>query len=149
LSEFPERLELDSAGARTTYVLRRDVYAVHDWDGSHADQAVHAIPGGRVAAFRGDPAGRMPVYESTAGGRLVYPTGTVWVRFSKGTDARGRAADLKHAGFRIAQSPGYAPHGAFVTAVDAAWALSHLEALRAIDGVEVVEPQMLVEASAR
>jgi hypothetical protein len=149
VSGFPERLELDSPGGRTAYALRRDLYAVHDWDGAGADRAAHAIPGGRVAAFRGAPEGRMPVYESAAGGQLVYPTGSVWIRFAEGTDAKSRAADLERAGYRIERSPGYAPHGAFVTASDAAFALAHLDALRAIDGIEAVEPQMLGEASAR
>jgi hypothetical protein len=88
-------------------------------------------------------------YEAVPGGQLVYPTGSVWVRFAEGIDAKSRAADLERAGFRIERSPGYAPNGAFVTAGDTAYALSHLDALRAIEGVEHVEPQMLREASLR
>lgn len=88
------------------------------------------------------------MYESP-NGRLVYPTGKVWVRFAEGTDARDRAADLAAAGFTIDSIPGYAPHGAFVTAGNAAAALNGLEKLRALDGVEHVEPQVVQEASRR
>lgn len=118
---FPERLEVDSDGRRTTFVLRRDL---------HRD-------------------GGLPVYELTPGGLLAYPTGKVWIRFAEGTKAADRAGELERAGFAIESSPHYAPHGAFVTGRDAAFALSHLDALRALGGIERVEPQMLLEASFR
>src|SRR5919206_3610557 len=140
---LPERLEIDSSGRRAAFVLRRDLHAVHDWDGS--GHPVHSIPAARVAAFEGE--GAMPVYELTPGGTLAYPTGKIWVRFEEGTEAASRAADLERAGFRIERVPKYAPNGAFVTAADAAFALSHLDALRAVGGIEHVEPQMLLEAS--
>ena len=131
MSDYPQRLDLDVV----PYILRPDLYAVHAEDGE-------------VAAHLGSPEGRLPVYESP-NGRLVYPTGKVWVRFAEGTDARERAADLAAAGFTIDSIPGYAPHGAFVVAGDAAAALKGLEKLRALDGVEHVEPQVVQEASRR
>jgi hypothetical protein len=134
VAEFPERIELESAGRRITYVLRDDLYAAHD-------------PAGTVSAIAGSPQGRMPVY--ALGERLMFPTNRVWVRFAEGTSARDRASDLERAGFRIEESPGYAPHGAFVVADEPGFALAHLDALRSIEGVEVVEPQMLSEASRR
>lgn len=88
------------------------------------------------------------MYESP-NGRLVYPTGKVWVRFAKGIDARDRTADLAGAGYTIETSPGYAPHGAFVVAADAASALKEMEKLRSLEGVEHVEPQLVQEASRR
>jgi hypothetical protein len=131
LSDYPQRLDLDVV----TYILRPDLYAVHAEEGE-------------VAAHPGTPEGRLPVYESE-NGRLVYPTGRVWVRFARGIDPRDRAADLAEAGFTIETIPGYAPHGAYVIAGDAASALSGLERLRAVDGVEHVEPQVVQEASRR
>lgn len=133
MSEFPERLELESAGRRIVYVLRPDLYAVHSTDGP--------------AAFDGSPEGRMPVY--AFGTRLAYPTGSIWVRFREGIDAASRAAELRRAGYRIESSPHYAPNGAFVTADDPATALSRLDALRAVEGMEHVEPQLLTEGRHR
>jgi hypothetical protein len=143
VSHFPERLELESAGRRIVYVLRPDLYAVHDWDGAGTPR--HAIEG--VAAFDGSPEGRMPVY--ALGTRLAYPTGSIWIRFKEGIDAKSRAADLRAAGYRIESSPHYAPNGAFVTADDPATALLRLDTLRAVEGMEHVEPQLLVEAGHR
>ena len=131
MSDYPQRLDLDVV----PYILRPDLYAVH-------------AQNGEVAAHPGSPAGRLPVYESEHG-RLVYPTGRVWVRFAKGIDARDRADDLAAAGFTIESIPGYAPHGAFVTAADAASALVHFGKLRMLEGVEHVEPQVVQAASRR
>jgi hypothetical protein len=145
VSEFPERLELEADGRRTVYVLRPDLYAVHDWDG--AGNPVDAMAEARVAAFEGDPGGKRPVY--AFGTLLAYPTGTVWIRFADGIDASTRTTDLKNAGFHIESSPSYAPNGAYVAADDVATALARLDDLRAVEGVEIVEPQMLVRASNR
>lgn len=115
------------------YVLRPDLYAVHSNEG--------------VAAVDGSPEGRMPVY--AFGTLLAYPTGSIWVRFREGIDAASRASDLSRAGYRIESSPPYAPNGAFVTADDPATALSGLDTLRAVEGMELVEPQLLVEGEHR
>lgn len=149
MSEFPQHIEVESEGRRSTYSLRDDLYAVHDWDGAADTPPVLAFRDVRVAVFRGSPAGRMPVYESGPGGRLSVPTGTMWVRFAEGIDAKSRAADLEKVGFRIERSPKYAPNGAFVVAVEPTFALAHLQDLRAVEGIEHVEPQMLSEATSR
>lgn len=133
MSSFPERLEFESEGRRIVYVLRPDLYAVHSPEG--------------VAAFDGSPEGRLPVY--AFGTRLAYPTGSIWVRFREGIAAASRANDLQAAGYHIESSPAYAPNGAFVTAADPATALSQLDTLRAVEGMEHVEPQLLVEGEHR
>jgi hypothetical protein len=126
MSDYPQRLEFGSV----VYRLRPDLHTAHA-----SEETFAAQPG-------------LPVYESPDGA-LVYPTGKVWVRFAKGTDARARAADLEAAGFTLESVPGYAPHGAFVTAEDVASALNGMEKLRALDGVEHVEPQVLRDMSHR
>jgi hypothetical protein len=131
VSDYPQRLDFDVM----TYILRPDLHAVHEIDGE-------------VAAHSGSPEGRLPVYESE-NGRLVFPTGKVWVRFARETDVRDRAADLAAAGYSIENVPGYAPHGAFVVGEDAAAALNGLERLRALEGVEHVEPQVVQQAARR
>lgn len=145
MADYPKQVELESDGRRTVYVLRPDLYAVHDWDG--AGNPVDSMPEAKVAAFEGQPGEKMPVY--AFGTLLAYPTGTVWIRFAAGIDAATRAADLKNAGFHIESIPSYAPNGANVVADDVATALSRLDDLRAVEGVEIVEPRMLVRASNR
>jgi hypothetical protein len=117
---YPERIEIDSMGRRTVYVLRRDLTGEST-----------------------------PVYELEGSGVQARPNGGVWIRFAEGTDASSRAADIESAGYRIERIPGYTTSGAFLIAADVASALSGLDALRAIPGVEAVEPQMLMERSFR
>ena len=90
-----------------------------------------------------------PVYEIDGSGVLAYASGSVWVRFREGLTPAQHVAQLAAAGYRIERVPGYAPNAAFVRADDVAAALENLGALRAIDGVEAVEPQMLMERSLR
>jgi len=112
---IPETLAFESAGRRVVYVLRADLT---------------------------DPDGSTAWYEPVGGGEPAEATGAVWVRFREGDDASARASDLAAAGYRIENLPGYAPHAAFVRGEDLAASLSGLDALRAIDGVELVEPQL-------
>lgn len=149
MSDFPEHIQIESDGRRSTYTLRTDLYAVHDWDGSAAEPPVLALPDARIAVFPGPPAGRMPVYSMEPGGGLFVPTGTVWIRFVAGDSAVDHATDLEKIGFRIERGPKYAPNGAFIRAADLASALSGLASLRMLDGVEHVEAQMLSAASLR
>jgi hypothetical protein len=113
---YPERIETASDGRRATFRLRSDL--------TTASQ---------------------PVYEMEGSGVQARPSGTVWIRFGEGTDAAARAAEIAAAGYRIERVIGYAPNAALVNASSIADALSHLDALRAIPGVEAVEPQMLME----
>jgi hypothetical protein len=113
---FPQTLELESDRGRIVYVLRPDL-----------------TPDDGSAAW----------YEPQAGGEPAQATGVVWVRFGEGEDAASRAADLETAGYRIERVPAYAPHGAFVRAEDAAASLNNLGALRVIEGIELVEPQLV------
>jgi hypothetical protein len=92
--------------------------------------------------------GDAPVYE-LARGVLAYPDGNVWIRFAENVDAASRAEDVERAGYRIERVPGYAPHAAFVRAATIADSLSNLDALRALAGVEHVEPVMLMDRSFR
>jgi hypothetical protein len=113
---YPELIEAASDGRRTTFRLRRDLTR----DGQ-------------------------PVYEMNGSGVQARPSGTVWIRFAEGTEAAARATDIAAAGYRIERIISYAPNAALVNAGSIADALSQLDALRAIPGVEVVEPQMLME----
>lgn len=113
---FPQKIELISDRGRTVYVLRPEL-----------------TPPDQSAAW----------YEPEGGGEPVQATGHVWVRFPKGEDAAAHGADLERAGYRVARIPGYAANAMFVRAENAAASLRNLDALRAIDGVELVEPELL------
>ena len=84
-----------------------------------------------------------PVYADAGTGGTATASGRVWVRFAAGTDARDRAEDFANAGYAIEDVPGHAPNAAYVRAADTAASLHGLDELRAIAGVEHVEPEML------
>lgn len=86
-----------------------------------------------------------PVYElEGSGGMLARATGAVWIRFAEGIDARDCTGVIETAGFTVERVPDYAPNGAWVRGD-----LDRLDALRDVDGVEVVEPEMSMERSFR
>ncbi len=76
---------------------------------------------------------------------IAVPTGRVMVRFAEGEDAGAHEKRIKQAGYRIEQQLSYAPNAAWLrdTDDDIAGALSHIEALEQLPGVENVEPQLL------
>jgi hypothetical protein len=67
------------------------------------------------------------------------------VRFAEKTDARAEAGGLATAGYVIVRVPDWAAHTAWVEARSRAVAdaLTGIEALRRLSGVERVEPEML------
>jgi hypothetical protein len=148
------------------YELADDCYAVHGVAGSPvAKKAILVLEDGSVAVFRGQPpasatagAGARaqpprigPVYASAPGGGLAVPTGRILVRFSPGTLAEERRADLRGAGFEIEKVLAYAPEAAWVRATSGGIgaALLGLPEIGALPGVEHVEPQMLMKSVRR
>jgi hypothetical protein len=110
--------------------------------------AVHpAANRARVKVERTQSVG--PVYESSPGGSLAVPTGSVLVRFAKPAKVEDKAAQLKAAGYGIEQVLSYAPNAGWVKALDGALAtsLKGRAKLAAIPGVEEVAPQMLSRAA--
>lgn len=95
-------------------------------------------------AFPAEAASITAVYELPPG-RLVVPTGRVFVRFGEDVAPEARSAELKRAGYRIAMTLAYAPNAAWLEANDGqvATALSNIERLEAMTGVVNVEPQLL------
>ena len=75
------------------------------------------------------------------------PTGRVFVRLGEGEDVRARTSELEAAGFEIEEVPGYAPHAAWLRPRSRriADALAGVEPLRAVPGVEHVEPELIGE----
>ena len=151
MPDYPTQLP---AGAGTTYELRQDLYAVtrspEDLDAGPItvinDDAQTAI-----AIYEGvpqSPAESTPVYASGGDGPLAVPTGRVFVRLAPGLSPSTRRAGFKAAGFSIEQLLAYAPNAAWVRPISGGVAHSlsapALRALRAVPGVEHVEPQLLM-----
>jgi hypothetical protein len=159
---FPREIRVGTEGGGRVYRLDEQHYAEHGRRRSApAADAVMLLEGGRIAVVRGDVARATPGVESgaarigpvylSADGVRVVPTDLVFVRFAEGTAAEARRADLERAGFEIVDVPGYAPHAAWVRARDGgiAASLEGLGDLRALPGVQHVEPQLLMERVAR
>ena len=79
------------------------------------------------------------------------PTGRVLVRFRAGDRVEAHRDDLAAAGYELEQPLGFAPQAGWVRPAgrDVAAGLAGLDRLRAIPGVEHVEPEVLMERSAR
>ena len=84
-------------------------------------------------------------------GRLVVPTGRVFVRFREDVVPDTRSAELERAGYRLTMTLPYAPNAAWLEAGDGevATALRNIERLEAMTGVVNVEPQLLAPRSPR
>jgi hypothetical protein len=109
------------------------------------------VPRPRGPAYELDESADAPVYRPGGTGAAAIPTGRVFVRFAEGTDARARADALAAAGFTLEAVPAYARHAAWVRPASGrlADALTGFESLRALPGVENVEPQFETEAARR
>lgn len=76
------------------------------------------------------------------------PTGRVLVRFAAGDRVEAHRDELRAAGYELEAPLGFAPQAGYVRAAggDAA---AGLDRLRAIPGVEHVEPEVLMQRGAR
>lgn len=91
------------------------------------------------------PDGACPVYALGKKGPPAVATGRIFVRFADHVMLEDRKADLQDAGYRIEEVLDFAPHSGWVTAINGgpARSLSSIDRLEGLDGVVVVEPQML------
>jgi len=141
-------------GTRGQYALQDEYYAVHGRPrGTPARDAVLTLNEGEIAVFRGRPPETSqvgPVY-AAPDGPLAVPTGLIFVRFTPGTSAMERQADLERIGFELVQVPAYARDAAWIRLRDGdiAAPLARIPELVALPGVANVEPQMLMAVSHR
>jgi hypothetical protein len=91
------------------------------------------------------------VYVDPASGRILVPTGRVFVRFNESIAADAMRAPLQEAGYRIVSVPDYARHTAWLEATSggASRGLADIARLEGLPGVENVEPQLLSLRAAR
>ena len=153
---FPQRIAAGAANA-LVYEQKPGYFARHGEPLGEEEAEVVFEPE-QITIVRGSPATPLapgqalrPVYAPLGGGSLAVPTGQVFLRFRAGETVAAHREALQHAGFTITRELDYAPEGAWVCASSGSIAesLSGLTALRSIDGVESVEPQLLMQRAWR
>jgi hypothetical protein len=157
-SDYPAEVEVRSSeGQATRYHLAPEFYArASSTPLSPDDRLVQKLDEDFVVFEGPAPASALadgsisPVYRAQPSGMFAIPTGRLWVRFAEGIDAEEKRGAMAKAGFNVDEAPPWAKHAAWLRASSGkiAEALSAAHHLRTLDGVEHVEPQMLV-ASAR
>lgn len=153
---FPERIAAGAANA-VVYQQKPGYFARHGKPLGEEEAEVVFKPE-EIAIVQGSPASPLapgqvlsPVYAPLGGGSLAVPTGQVFLRFRAGESVAAHRDALQQAGFSIARELDYAPQAAWIRARSGsiAEALSGLSRLKAIDGVESVEPQLLMQRARR
>ena len=158
-SEYPHQVPAGTERSSSIYELSTGFYALHGRQpGTPAPGADYLFNDGRIAVFQGAPDKAAaeapeelgPVYTLQPGGSPAVPTGLVFIRLRDGVPIDGGEAEIKKAGYEIAERVEYASNAAWLRARSGniADALKGIESLNSIPEVENVEPQMLM-ASAR
>jgi hypothetical protein len=152
-SNYPAELEVRSQeGAVARYKLAPEFYASSTGEPLSATDRLAARLDENIAVFegaapKGDAAADkvLPVYRAQPSGAFAIPTGRVWVRFADGVEAARQHEAMAKLGFRIEESPAWAPQAAWVRASSGkiADALADASRLKALPDVAQVEPQML------
>lgn len=91
------------------------------------------------------------VYTSQPGGSPAVPSGRIFIRFEDGINVADRKPEIEKAGYKIAENIAYAENAAWLSerSGSVAKALVGIEKLERINGVENVEPQMLMKRAAK
>ena len=167
MPEFPNRLVVENYGG-AVFEREPDLYAVRQQEPPRADRSrtgaasspLAVVRDGATSAFavyRGQPGKEVsaaeicPVYSVGANGPLAVPTGRVLVRLAKGMSPETRKQEFASAGYEIETTLSYAPSAAWLKPQQGgvAQALSNLDALGKMPGVDHVEPQLLMERAFR
>jgi hypothetical protein len=137
---FPQRIAAE-AGNAVMYEQKPGYFARHGEPLGEEEVEVVFEPE-QITIVRGSPATPL------APGQALSP---VYLRFRAGETVAAHREALQQAGFSITRELDYAPQGAWICASSGriAEALSGLSALRSIDGVESVEPQLLMQRAWR
>ena len=143
-AKCPRKLTSRGEKHATTFELVDDMYAVHR---PHSEPEI--VVG--VPAVEAQSSGIGPVYASQPSGGKAIPTGRVFVRFKSRIKAVDRDADIRKAGFEIAETVSYAPEAVWVrsSSGDIGESLASINKLEKLPDVEKVEPQMLMKRVSR
>lgn len=93
----------------------------------------------------------VPLFRREPDGVVSAPTGWILTRAPEGTIIGERESEFNAVGYRITERLSYAPHAAWLCAVSdkVCDALSGIERLAALPGIEAVEPQWISARSRR
>lgn len=161
LNEFPVRIAVSLPQPQAWYRRQSGAIAMQGAGAAaFAADALAVWQDGAIVIVRDEgqlrthlPAGTTltPVYARESGGRFAVPSGLLFIRFGKGARAETRRAEIERLGYRIDSIPVYAPHTAWLRSLSGSVAMSFggMEALAELEGVERVEPQMIMEAARR
>jgi hypothetical protein len=153
LRNYPQQVQIGSPDPGSpegaAYELKADYYALtYDPDSPPPAQAIATIDG--IAIFAGEPIDPSATAVYGLGQAMAVPTGQVFVRFAKG-NAADRQAAIAAAGYQIAEPLDYAPEAAWLRASSGstADALTQLAALKGLDNIAAIEPQLVMARSLR
>jgi hypothetical protein len=161
LAHFPLKITVEAEDISRDYVREPDCFAIHGPLPPALNTAVLYsfddpiinVCRGEISAAAPLPSGLIvtPVYRLGSNGPQGVPTGRVLIRFQSGVPVEGRRQELKACGFSILETLSYAPHAAWLQALDGniAAALNGFEELRALRDVALVDPQMLMRRMER
>ena len=153
-SGFPRTIKVSTEHGKSQYRLAEGYFAVHGLPAA-AGAALHFSPE-KISVYPIDrlvhvdaPRSRLtPAYSLGKGAALAVPTGKVFVRLAADQKFAERAKSFRDAGFEIDQTLSYASNAGWLrpgsSSIGAA--LTAIEDLAAMPGVENVEPQMLTKA---
>jgi hypothetical protein len=157
---YPLRLPQSLGQRDLCYVLIADSYAIHGAQSTSRrakSRQKMQDDEGALSIYDGNPseapdgARVAPVYRLEPGGSLAVPTGRVLVRFAEGVAPDEQIEEIERAGYEIAERIVYAPQAVWLEAKekDLGAALSGVHKLMEMEGVENVEPQMIMARAAR
>ena len=92
-----------------------------------------------------------PVYATDPSGPLAVPTGRIFIRFTPDIRVEVHRRSLAERGYTVVTIPSYAPHTAWVQAIngDIATSLLNIEKLNGLPGIVNVESQLLMQRDSR
>lgn len=154
VSCYPDSFPKSSDEPSLRYVRREDCFAIEGAvPADLARSVLYALPSEQLTVVNGNPEERLKmrvraVYSFTPTEPPAVPTGRVWVRSVGG---RVGDAELAAVGYSVETAPDHAPDAVWVRAADGSVqaALAGLERLAGIDGVVLVEAEMLRPRSRR
>ena len=161
LSRFPLRMTVATDEVSRDWVREPDCFAVHGPVPPALTTAVlYSFEDPVINVCKGKvPTGSAlfsnltvtPVYRLEPNGPQGVPSGRAFIRFRPQDSVEERRKELKACGFSISELLSYAPHAAWLQSKDhnIATALNGFAKLRALHGVVLVEPQMLMRRMQR
>jgi hypothetical protein len=151
--EFPDAFPASSENPKFEYRRCDTHFAVHGRcpaPGATIElnaEKIAVYPVSRLSDFS-EKVQSTPVYALRPGGRIVVPTGRVFVRLVPKERFQDHAESFRKAGYEIAKTTSYAPNAGWLHSANSsiAAALTALGRLGNLSIVENVEPEMLGEA---